>query len=118
MMDVTAMMFRAGVRLLAGTDTGAPYVLPGFGLHDELELMARAGVPPGAVLRISTLGAAEFLGREADLGAVAAGKLADLVLLDANPLESVANTRRIRAVIAGGRLYDRATLDRLLADVN
>src|ERR1019366_325311 len=115
-MVVTAMMFRAGVRLLAGTDTGYPYVLPGFGLHDELELMVSAGLPVPAVLRIATLAPAQFFGREDELGSVSRGKLADLVLLDANPLESIANTRRVRAVVADGRLYDRAALDRLLAD--
>jgi len=66
-MQVTAMMFRAGAGLLAGTDTGYPYVLPGFGLHDELELMASADVPVPAVLRIATLAPAQFLGREDQL---------------------------------------------------
>lgn len=102
--DVVAMMFRAGVGLLAGTDTGNPGILPGVSLHEELELMAGAGIPAAAVLRIATLAPAQFLGREAELGAVARGKVADLVLLDANPLDSIANTRRIRAVIAGGRV--------------
>jgi imidazolonepropionase-like amidohydrolase len=117
-MEVTAMMFRAGVRLLAGTDTGVPYILPGFGLHDELELMAAAGIPASAVLRIATLAPARFLDREKDLGTIAAGKLADLVLLDADPLQSIANTRRVRAVVADGQFYDRAALDRMLAAVN
>jgi imidazolonepropionase-like amidohydrolase len=118
MMEVTARMYRAGVRLLAGTDTGGPYVLPGFGLHDELELMAAAGLPAPAILRIATLGAAEFLGREKDLGTIAPGKLADLVMLDADPLQSIVNTRRIRAVVQDGRLYDRTALDRMEAAVN
>jgi Amidohydrolase family len=116
MMEVTAMMFRAGVRLLAGTDTGYPFVLPGFGLHDELELMVSAGVPDSAVLRIATLAPAQFLGRNGELGSVKRGKLADLVLLGADPLKSIANTRLVRAVVADGCLYDRAALDSLLAD--
>lgn len=115
-MDVTAMMYQAGVHLLAGTDTGYPYVLPGYGLHDELELMVAAGLPVAAVLRIATLAPAQFLGREGELGSIAPGRLADLVLLDADPLESIANTRRVQAVVADGQLYDRATLDRLLPD--
>ncbi len=114
MMEVTAMMYRAGVRLLAGTDTGAPFVLPGFGLHDELELMVAAGVPVSAVLRMATLAPAQFLGRESELGSVGRGKLADLVLLDADPLKSIGNTRLIRAVAADGRVYDRDALDGLL----
>jgi hypothetical protein len=113
MMEVTAMMFRAGVRLLAGTDTGQPYVLPGFGLHEEMELMVAAGLPAAAVLRIATLAPAEFLGRENELGTVAPGRIADLVLLDADPLASIANSRLARAVVADGRLYERAELERL-----
>jgi imidazolonepropionase-like amidohydrolase len=116
MMEVTAMMFRAGVLLLAGTDTGAPFVLPGFGLHDELELMVAAGLPVPAVLRIATLSPAQFLGRESELGSVRRGNLADLVLLDADPLKLIENTRLVRAVVADGRLYDRAALDGLLRD--
>jgi hypothetical protein len=116
MMEVTAMMFHAGVRLLAGTDTGAPFVLPGFGLHDELDLMVAAGLPVSAVLRMATLAPAEFFGRESEMGTVTRGKLADLILLDANPLQSIGNTRLVRAVVADGRLYDRAALDGLLRD--
>jgi len=115
-MEVTAMMFRAGVRLLAGTDTGEPFVLPGFGLHDEPELMVAAGLPVSAVLRIATLAPAQFLGRDNELGSVSRGKLADLVLVDADPLKSIENTRLIRAVVADGRLYERAALDGLLLD--
>ncbi|MBI4905651.1 MAG: amidohydrolase family protein [Acidobacteria bacterium] len=115
-MEITARMYRGGVPLLAGSDTGNPYVLPGFGLHDELELMVAAGLPAGAVLRIATLNPARFLGREHELGTVAKGKVADLVLLDADPLADIANTRRVHAVMASGRLYDRATLDRMLSD--
>ena len=114
MMEVTAMMFRAGVRLLPGTDTGALFILPGFGLHDELELMVAAGLPVSAVLRIATLAPAQFLGRESELGRVSRGKLADLVLLDADPTKSIGNTRLIRAVVADGRFYDRDALDGML----
>ena len=116
MMAVTTMMFRAGVRLLAGTDTGYPFFVPGFALHDEIELMVSAGLPVSAVLRIATLAPAQFFGREDELGSVSKGKQADLVLLDADPLQSIRNTRLIRAVVADGRLYDRAALDGLLRD--
>jgi hypothetical protein len=119
-MAVTAMMFRAGVRLLAGTDRGLagtdPFFVAGFALHDEIELMTSAGLPVSAVLRIATLAPAQFFGRENELGSVSDGKLADLVLLDADPLQSISNTRLIRAVVADGRLYDRAALDGLLRD--
>jgi hypothetical protein len=119
-MAVTAMMFRAGVRLLAGTDRGLagtdPFFVAGFALHDEIELMVSAGLPVSAVLPIATLAPVQFLCRENELGSVSEGKLADLVLLDADPLQSISNTRLIRAVIADGRLYDRAALDGLLRD--
>jgi len=115
-MAVTAMMFRASVRLLAGSDTGYPFFVPGFALHDEIELMVSAGLPVSAVLRIATLAPAQFFGRENDLGSVSEARLADLVLLDADPLQSISNTRLIRAVVADGRLYDRAALDGLLRD--
>jgi hypothetical protein len=119
-MSVTAMMFRSGVPLLAGTDRGLagtdPFFVAGFALHDEIELMVSAGLPVSAALRIATLAPAQFFRREDELGSVSDGKLADLVLLDADPLQSISNTRLIRAVVADGRLYDRAALDGLLRD--
>lgn len=110
-------MYNAGVPLLAGTHTAAttPFIYPGFSLHDELQSMVRAGIRPLDALRSATIEPARALGRETALGTVAAGRLADLVLLDANPLEDIGNTQRIHAVLANGRLFDRAALDRLLA---
>jgi imidazolonepropionase-like amidohydrolase len=105
-------MYAAGVPLLAGTDTGMPHILPGLGLHDELELMVEAGVPVVGALRSATLEPARFLGRERDLGTVTAGKMADLVLLDAGPLTSIANTRQVRAVVADGVLNLAPTVRR------
>lgn len=105
---------RAGVPLLAGSDTPNPFVYPGFGLHDELGLLVRAGLTPAEALRTATINPARFLGLTDSLGIVAQGKVADLVLLDANPLADIANTRRIRAVIQGGRLFNRRTLDEML----
>jgi hypothetical protein len=110
-------MFRAGVPILAGTDALNQYVFPGFSLHDELALLVESGMTPLAALQSATLSAATFMGRSRDLGSVVSGKLADLVLLDANPLEDISNTRRIRAVVADGRLFRRADLDRILAEV-
>jgi imidazolonepropionase-like amidohydrolase len=78
--------------------------------------MVSAGLPVSAVLRIATLAPAQFFGQENELGTVSDGKLADLVLLDADPLQSISNTRLIRAVVADGRLYDRAALDGLLRE--
>ncbi|HEV2129541.1 MAG TPA: amidohydrolase family protein [Longimicrobiaceae bacterium] len=109
-------MQSAGVPLLAGTDAAAPLVFPGFSLHEELELLVReGGLTPLQALRSATHNPAEFLALQDSLGTIARGKLADLVLLDANPLDDIRNTQRIRAVVANGRLLERAALDSLLA---
>ncbi len=117
-LDMTLAMFRAGVPFLAGTDTAAGvHVFPGFSLHEELGLFVQAGLTPLQALQTATLNPARFLGRLADMGSVTAGKLADLVLLDANPLDDIGNTRRIRGVVLAGRYFDRAALDKMLEDV-
>ncbi len=113
--SVVGEMHSAGVRILAGSDTGAEYVYPGFSLHDELGLLVEAGLTTAAALRAATLGPAEFLGAADSLGAVEPGKVADLVLLDANPLDDIANTKQISGVVANGRYLGRTALDSLLA---
>jgi imidazolonepropionase-like amidohydrolase len=112
---LTAAAFRAGVPLLAGTDAGALYTYPGSSLHDELVQMVRAGLSPAAALRSATLGPAEFLGAADSMGTVAVGRVADLVLLDADPLADILNTRMVAAVVLRGRLYSRPALDSLAA---
>jgi imidazolonepropionase-like amidohydrolase len=113
---LVAQMQMSGGHVLAGTDTPAPDLVPGFALHEELELLVQAGLTPMQALQAATNGAAEFLGNEKDSGTVAAGKFADLVLLDANPLEDIRNTGKIRAVVVRGRYLDRQTLDGLLVE--
>lgn len=116
--EMIGEMQRAGVPILAGTEQGgASFIHPGFAIHDELELLAQSGLTAGEALRAATLTPAQFFNATDTLGTVARGKRADLVLLDANPLVDIRNTRAIRAVIADGRLYDRAALDALLAGV-
>ena len=115
--EIVAMMAAAGVPILAGSDTATPWAFPGFGLHEEMELLAESGLTPLQVLQTATLNPARFFDRTEDLGTIEEGKLADLVLLRANPLEDIRNTQEIRAVVAGGRLYQRDDLDGLLADV-
>ena len=111
-----AEMQRAGMTLLAGSDIGAPLLVPGFSLHDELRLLVeRAGLTPLQALQAATLSAARVMDLTDSLGSVEAGMLADLVILDANPLETIDNSRRIHAVVANGRLFTRADLDQMLA---
>jgi imidazolonepropionase-like amidohydrolase len=104
----------AGIPVLAGTDSTVPGVVPGFALHDELELLAKAGMSNWQVLESTTRLACEWLGVDQDRGTIEPGKRADLLLLDADPLADVANTRKIAAVIIGGRYLARSELDRLL----
>jgi hypothetical protein len=110
-------MNQAGVPLLAGTDEFNPYCFAGFGLHDELVWLVKAGLSPVEALRAATSGPARFLGREAEMGTVAEGRMADLVVLDDDPLVNIANTTRIAAVVLRGTLYDRAALDGMLEEV-
>jgi amidohydrolase family protein len=105
----------AGVMLLAGTDVGVPFQVPGFSLHVELERLVEAGLTPLQALQAATLNPARVLKMTDSLGTIEAGKLADLVLIDASPLDDIRNTRKIQAVIANGRLYRRTDLDQLLA---
>ena len=103
-----------GVPVLTGTDAPVPGLAPGFALHDEFESLARCGMSNLQVLESTTRLSAEWLGKLPDRGTVESGKRADLVLLDANPLENISNTRRIAAVIANGHYLPRAELDQRL----
>jgi hypothetical protein len=102
-----------GVELLAGTDVVAPWTYPGFSLHDELGLLVQAGLTPLQSLQTATVNPAQFLGIK-DMGTIAPGMKANLVLLDADPAENIANTKKISSVIMGGTLYTRNQLDDLL----
>ena len=114
-MAIVKAMHAAKVPLLAGTDTPNPYTYPGFSLHEELELLVSAGLSPMEALQTATLRAAQFLGVGHLFGSVEEGKVANLVLLDANPLEDIRNTKKIRGVVLRGRFLDRPQLDELLA---
>jgi predicted amidohydrolase YtcJ len=112
--ETTRLLHRAGVPILAGTDVGNPFLVPGYSLHRELQLLVQAGLTPLEALQAATLSPARFLNATDSLGTVAPGKVADLVLLDADPLADIANTQRIRAVVTNGRLLDRPALDAML----
>lgn len=101
-----------GVKLLAGTDGGSgdSWQVAGYSLHEEFDELERAGIPPLHVLQMATLNGAEFLDRMDDLGTVEIGKIADMVLLDANPIESVQNLHKINAVIRAGAYHDNQML--------
>lgn len=105
---------RAGVQIVAGTDAGDSYVFPGFAIHDELAEMVRAGLSPADALRSATIDAARFGGNEAEYGSIEVGKVADLLVLDANPLVDIRNTTRIAGLFFNGRYLDRSALDALL----
>jgi imidazolonepropionase-like amidohydrolase len=108
-LELTGAAHRAGVRVLAGTD----YIVAGADLHRELQQLVAAGLSPADALRAATLSPAEYFGLQHQYGTVTAGKVADLVLLGANPFDDIRNTERIEAVIFNGNLYDRAALDRI-----
>src|SRR5262249_16486733 len=110
------LMKKGGVKILAGTDSAAPYVFPGSSLHEELALLVKAGLTPMEALEAATRNPAEFLGRLESQGTIAVGKNADLVLFHENPLSDIRSTQKINAVILRGKLLDRAALDQLLVD--
>jgi imidazolonepropionase-like amidohydrolase len=101
------VLYDAGVPLVAGTDA-----TPGFALHRELELYAEAGIPAGEVLRIATIGAARVAKRDGDLGSVAPGKLADLILVEGDPAKRIGDIRRVSLVIKDGKVYEPRALYR------
>jgi imidazolonepropionase-like amidohydrolase len=106
----------ADVPFLAGTDTPAGVdVIPGISLHLELQRFVDAGFTPLQALQTATLNPAIFLGKRSDYGTVESGKVADLVLLQANPLEDIANTRSITGVVADGRYLSSQDLEQLRA---
>ena len=108
--ELTGLLYRAGVPLLVGTDTPEPFVPPGYSLHQELEMLVESGLSPAAALAAATINNAKALNQQDRLGTVSPGKLADLVILDADPTIDIRHTRRIHAVVRGGLLCDPTTV--------
>ena len=102
LLELVRLYHEGGVLLTAGTDVTQPWVIPGESFHQELELLVEAGIPPGSVLRIATHNGAQALGLLSEVGTIERGKRADLVLLGADPLADISNTRRIEWVMRGG----------------
>jgi imidazolonepropionase-like amidohydrolase len=105
---------QAKTEILAGTDTGDPYVIPGRALQDELEQLVEAGLTPREALEAATLAPARFFETEKEMGAIEKGKLADMVLLDGNPLDDIRSIRKVEGVFTHGRYYTRKDLDAIL----
>lgn len=111
---VVGSMFRAGVPLMAGTDAMNPYCFPGFSLHDELALLVESGLTPLAALQAATINPAKFMGRSSEIGTIEAGKIANLVLLRADPLADIHNTTQIKGVWLQGAYFDEGALADML----
>lgn len=114
--DAVRQMHSAGVTLMAGTDVATAPRIPGFLLHDELATLVACGLTPAEALRSATLVPATFLARQSDFGTIQVGKIADIILLNENPLDDIGNTRKLWTVVIGGKVLKRGDLDRLLRD--
>lgn len=117
LLETIGTMHGAGVPILAGTDVGNPFVIAGFDLHDELELFVLAGMTPIQALQTATVNPAKYLGMIDSMGTIEVGKFADLVLLDANPIDNISNTKRIEAVVFNGSYVSKEAREKMLADV-
>ena len=115
-LEIVRLLHKAGARFLAGTDLSNPYIFPGFSLHDELAHFVSNGFTPLEALRSTTLNPARFINATDSLGNVQVGKVADLVVLEANPLTDIGNVARVHAVILNGMLIDSARRSKILKD--
>jgi len=108
--EIIRMMHKAGVEIMAGSDFSDWALVPGVDLHNELALLVETGFTPMEALQAATLNPAKFLGKTDTYGTIQVGRAADLVLLDMNPLEDISHTRKIHAVILGGKFYPLASI--------
>ena len=115
--ELVKAMHGAGVQFMAGSDGPDPYVFPGFSLHDELEWLVKSGFTPLQALQAATFNPALFLAKLDKYGVAERGHIADLVLLDANPLQDIATPARFSGSCVGGKYYSRDALDKMLEQV-
>ena len=108
----------AGVKMLTGSDYGGGWLVPGYSLHQEFDELSQAGLSPLKILQMATKNGAEFLGKQATMGSVTIGKNADLVMLNANPVENEKNLHQISGVVRGGTYYSKASLDSILGNLS
>jgi imidazolonepropionase-like amidohydrolase len=108
--ELVRLMHKAGVPIMAGSDFSDWALVPGIDLHNELALLVEAGFSPMEALQAATLNPAKFLGKTDIFGTIQVGRVADLVLLNANPLEDISHTRKIYAVVLGGKFYPLANV--------
>ena len=108
----------AQIPIMAGTDAPIAFLTPGFSLHNELILLVQAGLTPLEAIEAATTRPAEYFGLDKELGLIETGMLADLLLLDANPLANISNTQKINAVFKDGKYFSRAALDKILSELN
>ncbi|HAA12143.1 MAG TPA: amidohydrolase, partial [Cytophagales bacterium] len=116
-LELTGKAHAMGVKVLAGTDANDSFCYPGFSIHDELQELVKAGLTPAEALLAATRLPAEFFGKTEDYGTLAVGKVGDVLLLEANPLEDIRNTETLTTVIQAGRVYTQKDLQRLLTYV-
>jgi len=115
--EFATSLYKAGVKLMTGSDGPEWYLAPGFTVHDEIESYVRAGLSNFAALQTATINPATYLGIDKRKGTIEAGKEADFILLEKNPLEDIRNTRTIKAVYTHNKFYERAQLNKLLNEV-
>lgn len=114
MKDMVKNIHTAGIGIMAGTDTPIGFLTPGFSLHEELRILVSSGISPLDVLKSATINPARYFNLENDLGSIKENMLADLLILNANPLDDINNTKNINAVIKQGKMYNRVQLDEIL----
>lgn len=118
MLKMIGQIHENKIEIMAGTDTPIGYLTPGLSLHEELNLLVKSGLSPLEAIKTATMNPAKYFNLEDELGLIEENMFADLVILDANPLENINNTKQINAVLKQGNYFDRTTLDQILKNIN